>query len=240
MGLNFIDISSWQANINLDMVKMQNPLHGIIVKSTESTNYVNPYCDKWVQWAIHNNLPWGFYHFLNHHDPVEEAKFFIKHTLNYFKDGVPIADFEGNIVANYGALYLQKFVETVYHETGVKPMIYCNLSTIQGNANGFKAISDYPLWLAQWASAKDQVGFNPSPWQSGSYAPFPKMAMQQYTDHGKLNGYSGYLDFDLFFGTVEDWNKLAGKDITPKPIPEPDIGRDAVIDAIIELLEKLR
>lgn len=237
MALNFIDISSWQADINLDMVKRQNPLHGIIVKSTESTSYVNPYCDKWVQWAIREGLPWGFYHFLNHHDPVEEAKYFIKHTENYFNDGVPIADYEGSIVANYGTLYLQRFVETVYHETGVKPMIYCNLSTIQSDTNGFRAISGYPLWLAQWASAKDQIGFNPTPWQSGSYAPFGKMTMQQYTDHGKLNGYSGYLDFDVFFGDRSDWDKMAGKETAPEPEP---MGRDAIIDAIYELLEKLR
>ena len=239
--LNFIDIASWQAGINLDMVKMQNPLHGIIVKATESTSYVNPYCDKWVQWAIKNNMPWGFYHFLKHHDPVEEAKYFVKHTTNYFRDGVPIADFEADIVANYGTMYLRKFLETVYAETGIKPLVYCNLSTIQGDVNGFRPIAEggYKLWLAQWASSKDQNGFNQSPWRSGSIAPYTELTMHQYTDHGKLNGYNGYLDLDLFYGDLSDWNKLAGK-TNPEPAPEPDMGKDAIIDAIIELLEKLR
>ena len=238
MSLNFIDIASWQAGINLDMVKANNPLDGIIVKATQSTNYVNPYCDKWVQWAIQNNLPWGFYHFLDHHDPIEEAKYFVKHTQNYFNDGVPIADYEGNIVASYGTYYLRRFLETVYSETGIKPMIYCNLSTVQGDVNGFRTIADngYKLWLAQWASAAEQIGFNPTPWQKGSYAPFDRITMQQYTDHGKLNGYSGYLDLDVFFGDLNDWNKLAGKEAEPIP----DMDRDAIIDAIIELLEKLR
>lgn len=239
--MNFIDISSYQAGLDLDAVFRQNPLHGVIVKSTEGTSYVNPYCDRFVQWLIQHEKPWGFYHFLNGNDPVTEAQYFIKNTVNYFRDGVPVADYEAGIVERYGTIYLRRFVETVFEETGVKPMVYCNLSTIQADVNGFWAIATdgYPLWLAQWASAKDQIGFNPNPWQSGSYSPFKKITMQQYTDHGKLNGYNGYLDLDVFYGDEADWNILAGKE-SPTPQPVPDMGRDAIIDAIYELLEKLR
>ena len=236
MPLNFIDIASYQSGINLEAVFNQNPLDGVIVKSTEGTGYVNPYCDKWVQWLIANDKPWGFYHFLNGKEPVTEAQYFVKNTINYFNDGVPVADYEGDIVAKYGTIYLRRFVETVYEETGVKPMVYCNLSTIQGDVNGFWAIANdgYPLWLAQWASARDQIGFNPTPWQGGSYAPFKQITMQQYTDHGKLNGYSGYLDLDLFHGEAEDWYKLAGR-IAPAPEPEPV---DDKLNKAIALLEQ--
>ena len=246
MTMNFIDISSYQAGIVLDTVFAQNKLDGVIVKSTEGMKYVNPYCDKWVQWLIANDKPWGFYHFLNSTDPVAEAKSFVKNTVNYFRDGVPIADFEGNIVSAYGTYYLRRFLETVYDETGVKPLVYCNLSTLSSDVNGFKTSAEkgYKLWLAQYASTKEQIGFNPYPWRSGSVAPFENPTMHQYTDHGKLNGYSGYLDLDIFYGDINDWNTLAGKnEVKPEPTPEPDpidYGRDAIIDAIIELLEKLR
>ena len=240
MSLNFIDISSHQSDIDLDTVFGQNPLDGIIVKSTEGQGYVNPYCDRWVQYCIRNGKPWGFYHFLNSHDPVAEAKYFVKHTLNYFGDGLPAADYEGNIVTAYGTYYLRRFLETVFAETGIKPLVYCNLSTIQNDVNGFRSISEegYPLWLAQWAG--NITNFTPNPWQKGSYEPFKKLTVHQYTDRGNLNGFSGALDLDIFYGTVEDWRQLAGKGDKPTPEPVPDTGRDAIIDAIYELLEKLR
>lgn len=243
MSLNFIDISSWQANIDLASLFAQNPLDGVVVKATEKTNYVNPYCDKWVQWLIKNDKPWGFYHFLNGNEPVAEAKFFVENTINYFRDGVPIADYEADIVARYGTYYLRRWLETVYSETGVKPMVYCNLSTIQGDVNGFRTIAQdgYPLWLAQWASAKEQYGFIEHPWQSGSYAPFTKITMHQYTDRGRLNGYDGNLDFDIFYGDLSDWDTLAGK-IQPAPAPiPPDEKADTIayLENVIAYIQNL-
>ena len=233
--MNFIDIASYQATIDLDAVFQQNPIDGIIVKSSEGTGYVNyPYCDKWVQWCRRNNKPWGFYHYLNGTDPVAEAKYFVKHTENYFHDGLPCADYEGAIVSAYGTYYLRRWLETVYEETGVKPLVYCNLSTIQSDVNGFRSIADagYPLWLAQWIG--NITNFQPHPPQSGSYAPFKKLTVHQYSDKGRLNGYSGNLDLDIFYGDIDDWNALVGKDGT-EPTPAP---MDDKLTKAIALLEE--
>ena len=233
--MNFIDISSYQAGIDLEAVFAQNPLDGVIVKATQGMHYVNPYCDKWVQWLIKNGKPWGFYHFLDGTDPVAEGKRFVANTINYYLDGVPVADYEGDIVNSYGTYYLRRFLETVYAETGVRPLVYCNLSTIQSDVNGFRTIAEegYKLWLAQYAY-NAPTNFVPQPWQKGSYEPFKKITMHQYSSTGRLNGYSGNLDLDIFYGSEDDWHDLAGTK------PEPDINRDAIIDAIFELLEKLR
>lgn len=231
--MNFIDIASYQATIDLDAVFANNPIDGIIAKATEGTGYVNyPYCDKWVQWCRRNGKPWGFYHFLVGGDPVREAEYFIKHTENYFGDGLPCADYEGSVVSAYGTYYLQRWLETVYNETGIKPMVYCNLSTVQGDVNGFRTIASegYPLWLAQWIG--NITNFNPHPPQSGSYAPFTKLTMHQYTDKGRLNGYNGNLDLDVFYGSIEDWNVLVGKEET-EPVPKP---ADDNISKAMELL----
>lgn len=240
MSLNFIDISSWQAGLDLAAVFAQNPLDGVIVKATEKINYVNPHCDPWVQWCIKNKKPWGFYHFLAGSDPVAEAKFFVKNTINYFHDGLPCADYEGNIVQIGGSSYLKTFLDTVYEETGVKPMVYCSLSTIQAAVNGFRSIAaaGYPLWLAQWAG--NYTNFVPNPWQNGSYEPFKKITMHQYTDRGKLNGFSGNLDLDIFYGTVDDWNTLTGKDETqPSPAPDPAPTDKSIAQAVQLLREAL-
>ena len=242
MGLNFIDIASWQATIDLATVFEKNPLlHGVIVKATQGLTYVNPKCDKWVQWLIANKKLWGFYHYLDSTDPVAEAKRFIRDTENYWGHGVPALDYEGTIVNAYGTYYLRRFAETVYEETGVKPFIYCNLGTIQRDVNGFKTLAadGYPLWLAQYQNMNTQIGFNPSPWQSGSIAPFEKKTMHQYSSMGKLNGYPGVLDLDLFYGTAEDWKAFAqtsGGGIEPEPVPDPEPEDDWLADWI-EYLE---
>ena len=237
-SLNLIDIASWQAGIDLDAVFAQNPIAGVIVKATQDTNYVNPFCDGWVQWLIQHGKPWGFYHFLSGNDPTAEAKYFVKHTINYWGDGVPVADYEGNIVSAYGTYYLRKFLETCYAETGIKPMVYCNLSTIQSDVNGFRTIEQegYKLWLAQYASMSEQRGFLEHPWQQGSYAPFDKITMHQYTSTGKLNGYTGHLDLDIFYGTLEDWAALAGKqEEQPEPEPTPE---DPTLAKVVKLLRE--
>lgn len=58
--LNFIDISSHQADLNL--VAVSNSIQGVIVKATEGTSYVNPYCDRHYQQAKNANIMRGFYH----------------------------------------------------------------------------------------------------------------------------------------------------------------------------------
>ena len=243
MSLNLIDIASWQAQIDLPTIFSHNNIDGVIVKATEGLGYVNPYCDKWVQWLIANNKPWGFYHFLHSQYPEEEAKYFVKNTINYFHDGIPVADYEGD-AATYGPAYLKTFLDTVYKETGVKPMVYCNLSTIQGSVNGFRSIANagYQLWLAQYASMNEQVGFNPTPWQIGSYEPFKKITMHQYSSTGILKGYTGHLDLDIFYGDRADWDTLAGKSAqpTPEPAPDPNYRIAKAISLLEEVLSLLK
>ena len=221
--LNFIDISSHQGDqsFNIEKVFAENPtLAGVIVKSTQwqdsarDNMYVNPYCDHWVQWLIKHDKPWGFFHYLDGHDPVEEAKRFIKHTVNYFGAGVPCADYEDRIPREYGTVYLRKFVETVYAETGIKPLIYCQQSLIPEDVDGFRQLADagYKLWMAQYRfNTTLQVGFLENPWQSGSYYPFDRITMHQYAHTGRINGYEANLDLDLFYGSRADWMALAKK-----------------------------
>lgn len=243
MSLNFIDIASWQAGLNLETMFAQNPLHGVVVKATDGTNYVNyPYCDQWVQWLIKNDKPWGFYHFLRTADPVEEAKYFVKHTINYFHDGVPAADYEDSYVANYGTAGLKKFLETVYAETGVKCLVYCNQSTIAADVGGFRSIVNdgYKLWLAQYTGL-EQIGFREIPWRQGSVSPWEKETMHQYTEKGKLNGWSQYLDLDIFYGDRSDWDALAGKsDVKPEPTPDPGDEGKETLTKVYNLLGQAR
>ena len=224
-SLNIIDISNHQAGLNLETLFAKNPdLDGVIVKATEGTGFVDKYCDPWVQWLIKNNKPWGFYHFLSgtKTSGAEEADYFYKHCVNYFGHGIPVADLEAQAV-NRGPTYIKQFLDRIYELSGVRAMLYASLSVVQSFGTGSDPIvvNGHKLWLAQYASDNAVYGFKKTPWQSGSVAPWPAITMHQYSGNGRLNGYLGALDLDIFYGTVNDWNKIA-KTVKPKPQPAPD------------------
>ena len=98
-------------------------------------------------------------------------------------------------------------------------MIYCSVSVV--SEQNFRALTDYPLWIAQYADMNPVYGFLDKPWQRGSVSPFSKYWMHQYTSCGRLNGWGGNLDFDKFYGTKEDWISLA-KGEAPKEEPKPE------------------
>ena len=214
--MNLIDISSWQAGIDLSKLFADNPLDGVIVKATQGTGYVNPDYAKWVKWLLENGKPFGVYHYLDSADPEKQADHFYDVVKPYIGVSIPVADFEGDALAN-GVTWLRRFLERFYGLSGVKCMIYCSLSVCKS----LTGLTDYPLWIAQYADMATVNGFLDKPWQSGSVAPWGGYVMHQYTSCGRLTGYSGNLDFDKFYGTVEDWNRLCGAEGTIPPDKKP-------------------
>lgn len=242
--LNFIDISSWQAGLNLEKLFEQNNLEGVIVKATGGVSGVQATCDPWVQTLKRLNKPWGFYHYLNddsrNSSPKEEAFFFVKNCENYFHDGMPWVDYEARAL-NFGTAYLLEFLETVETLTGVKCGVYCSLSVIQSQDFSKIAAKGYPLWVAQYAN-NSVATLETEPWQRGSFAPFARYVMHQYSDNGRLTGYAGPLDLDRYYGTRESWEAMLGKakEVAPEE-PKLNIKEEliALRDKIASLIEKL-
>lgn len=233
--LNFIDISAYQKGLDLSAVFSGNDLDGVIVKATGGTSYVQNTCDPWVQWLIKNGKPWGFYHFLDddhkHSSGKAEAEFFVKNCKNYFGHGLPCADYEEPATL-LGTEYLLEFLETVYELTGVKCAVYSNLYTVQSQDFSKIAAAGYPLWLAQYADFKPRT-FADTPWQKGSFAPFDRITMHQYSSSGKLNGFANAVDIDRFYGTVEDWERLVAN-------AEPDKTEYVTVQIEKNLYEQIR
>lgn len=224
--LNVIDISSWQSGMNLaTMYSANKDLDSVIVKTTGGVSYVQQTADPWIQWLISNGKPWGFYHYLDddyrNSTGKAEAQFFVKNCKNYFKHGIPFADYEHP--ATYkGTAYLKDFLDEVYRLTGVKCGVYCSLSIVQSQDFSKICEAGYPLWLAQYASM-NPTGFQEYPWQRGSYAPYKSLMMHQYTSSGYLNGWKSRLDLNKFFGTLDDWNKyVQGDEAEPVELKPAD------------------
>ena len=228
--MNLIDIASWQAGIDLKAMFDTNPLDGVVVKATQGTGYINTEYDAWVKWLLEHDKPFGVYHFANGQDAQAEALHFYNVTQPVVGKAIPILDYEADAL-KCGTAWVKKFVDKYRELSGVTCMIYCSLSVVQ--EQDWSKLTDCPLWVAQYADGNPAYGFLDKPWQRGSVSPFPKYWMHQYTSNGRLNSWGGRLDFDKFYGSVEDWNILCGKSLTPTPAPAPTPAYKPVDSTII-------
>ena len=216
--LRTIDVSSAQGLINIKPIDCD----AVIAKATGGDNYVNDCCDFVIQQCIKLHKPFGFYHYAHEfghiNDPVTEADYCLQNTMNYFHKGLFALDYE---VAINGHNYEQadvdwcvKFINRIIEKTGVVPLLYISKSLI--SATNWKPVTDLSVagWIAQYAD-DNPTGWTDDPWSDNKpFSPF-NVAMQQYTSHGKINGYNGFLDLSIFYGDVNAWNKYAGLDKTP-------------------------
>lgn len=106
MTLNFLDTSNWQGGYNPALTGAD----AVIVKATQGDWFVDGVCDSIIQQAKAAGLPWGFYHFADEGDAVKEAAFYIDNCRNYFNDGIPVLDWEGDQSVDW----VNEFVEYVH------------------------------------------------------------------------------------------------------------------------------
>lgn len=216
--MNGIDISNWQAGI--DLRKIQYDF--MIAKATEGTSFVDKYCDGFIQTAKAMGKKWGFYHFARPtNDAIAEADYFIKHTRNYFGEGLPVLDWEAE--NKNDVQWALKWLNRVYEVTGVKPLIYMSESVVNAYDWSPVVAADYGLWVAKYRDTAPDYNYDMS--NAGNLPNvkwWPFYAMWQWTSVGRLNGYSGSLDCDVFYGSPQIWDAyVRNGPIMPEPDPEP-------------------
>lgn len=200
MMLNFIDISSHQATLNL--VDVSSSIQGVIVKATEGTNYVNPYCDGHYQQAKKCNLLRGFYHFAGTDKPEAEAEYFWNNCRNYFRDGVPVLDWEGNQSVDW----VNRFVRHLKDISGIWCWIYAN--PWRFNQGGVEP--NCARWVASYPAASHPTFAQAANWNCPEAE--GNVVAWQFCSDGRLNGYGWDLDCSLYYGDKKSWLKYAGAD----------------------------
>lgn len=205
--MNGIDVSSWQTGIDISQVDCDF----VVTKATEGTSYVNPDCDRVYQQAKSLGKELGVYHYASGGDAVKEANYFVDNIAGYIGEAILVLDFEGKAV-NRGSAWAKTFLDTVYTRTGVKPLIYMSASVVSRYDWSSVRASDYGLWVAGYSKG-DTVfyGYNsdiPMNYNVGVWSDC--VAMYQYTSSGRLSGYSGKLDMNVFYGDESTWNAYAG------------------------------
>lgn len=201
--LNGYDVSSYQASINNTNV----PGAFVIVKATQGTNYTNPYMYNQISTAKTGKKLLGLYHFANGGNYKSEADYFLSKVKPYLKDCILVLDYEGGAVPAGGTTWAKNWLDYVYKKTGIKPLIYLGLSDENlYNWKGAGVSSKYSLWVAQYNSMNQVYGYQPRPIY-GRLRNWDKLTIFQYTPAGRLSGYNGDLDLNVYYGTKNDWLK---------------------------------
>ena len=214
MALKGIDISKWQTGIDLSKVDCDF----VIVKATEGIGYVDRKCDSFYQQAKRLGKKLGFYHFARpRNDAVREAQYFYNNTKNYFGEAIPILDWEAENKSDVA--WAKRWLDEVYRLSGVKPLIYMSESVANAYNWSSVANADYGLWVAKYRDNNPDYNYNMANAGSRPRVKWWKFyCMWQWTSTGRLSGYNGNLDCNVFYGDGTTWDKYAGKSGTTQPV----------------------
>lgn len=208
MALKGIDISNWQAGINLAAVAPN--VDFVIVKATEGIGFVDKQCDKFFQEAKRLGKKLGFYHFARTNNAVAEADFFYQNTRDYFGQAIPILDWE----VDDSVAWVNEFVNRIHELSGVWCWVYANPWRFnQGTVN-----LNCGRWIAGYPYAITDVAYgikNPMP---SSYKPKNGIICAwQFTSSCRITGYNGTLDANVFYGDAAAWDAYCGKAASTSP-----------------------
>jgi GH25 family lysozyme M1 (1,4-beta-N-acetylmuramidase) len=229
MSLNGIDISSFQTGIDMTVV----PADFVIIKATQGNWYINPDCDRAYQQADTTGKLLGIFHYADGSgSPEEEADYFIDNIQGYIGNVLLALDWEQEAL-QLGPGWALAWLNHVQARTGIKPVIYMSVSVTREYDWSSVVSSDYGLWVAGYYAGNAPMGYNPdAPDQGVGY--WPGYAIYQYTSSGQLDGYSGNIDLDVFYGDANAWLAYAGANTTPvaptpteppKPIDPGDLSK---------------
>lgn len=200
-----IDISYWQGKVDFTKVKNDGIKFAILREGYRKT--IDEKFLEYVEGCQKNGIKiLGVYHFcyaINEAEVIAEAKSCISNVqkAGLSKETIIFMDFEYDTVkkaaargvtlgANECTAFTKKFCEYVEGE-GYKAGIYSNIDYYKNMYTDKSLFNKYVFWLAHYTSG--------SPAYSCVY--------QQYSSSGKVNGISGNVDMDWYFGSFDEGQK---------------------------------
>lgn len=183
MSLNVVDLSNNNGSKNI----ADYPADAYMFKATEGSNFVDKYCDPFVQQAIKANKPFGVYHFIDGSNWKTQADFFVKSVQGYIGKGILVLDYE--MYGRQGTSVLKQMLDYIQSATGVKPLVYTSASVLFEEDFSEIVKADYGLWVAAYQSKFPAIKH----WKNA--------AMWQYT--------STPYDKNYFYGDAKTWKAYA-------------------------------
>jgi GH25 family lysozyme M1 (1,4-beta-N-acetylmuramidase) len=202
--INIIDVSDHQKSIDFEKVKASGLVDAVMMRSTEGGSYIDWHFSGNRDVCRMFNIPRGFYHTgrpdLNINTPEGEAAFFLNVVGELHKYEVLALDLEPDYIKGVTNLvdWSKRFLDYVYKQTKVRPMLYMGRSTCRGYTWTSVVDADYGLWIS---TLEGNPAFPEIPyWQL--------TAMHQYSDKGVIPGITANtVDLNIFNGDLEQFKK---------------------------------
>ncbi len=175
------------------------PVSFVYIKSTEGTTIRNRYFLKDYVAARTEGIHVGAYHFFSLRSPaLEQAVYFVNHTLIRDDDFPPVLDVEpsdAQIRKIGGDEELMRririFMEYVERRTNKRPILYISQGFINNHMKNADDIKQkYNVWIARY----------------GEYKPDVKLVFWQLSPEGRVQGITGPVDINVFNGYQGQWN----------------------------------
>lgn len=187
-----IDVSDWQGYINYGEVKNAG-IDVVYIKSSQGSNWKDPYFELNYENAKANGLKVGVYHFLtatNTYEAEQEAEFFAQVISGKQIDCKLAMDFE--VFGGIGTYEINEvskaFLTKTKELTGKEMVIYSDLYNAT-NVFDEELANKYPLWIAYYGNYNYLRDVNTN-WE--------EFIGVQYEDNGRIGGISGNVDRDLY------------------------------------------
>lgn len=187
-----IDVSHYQKQVDWNLVAEQK-ISFAFIKSTEGLEFKDSMFNK--NWSLSKkaNMVRGAYHFFRPTlDVNTQFENYKNHTNLMVGDMPPILDVEvyDGVSDDSLTARVQRWLTLAEDYYQVKPVLYTYQKffnkTLQGKFNA------YPLWIARYNRFFEPNLVN-SEWK-----------FWQYGNKGNLDGVEGYIDFNVFSGSLEE------------------------------------
>ena len=228
-----IDVSGWDSTSDWNSVFNQG-VRFVFVKASENTSSDSKFSQHW-QGSKSVGMYRGAFHFFHSEldTAAQQATAFIQAVGSDRGELPPVLDLEPVLDANKKDISpsgntlltrVKTWLDAVESAFGRKPMIYTSNSYATSHGVNASWLVNYPLWLAQypWMAGTHNEYTDPAvppmpggiPQQPPVFQPW---IIWQYTESGRLNAFSGGIDFNYFNGSLDDLAKLAGTSVVPLP-----------------------
>ncbi|HFC00157.1 MAG TPA: glycoside hydrolase family 25 protein [Phaeodactylibacter sp.] len=199
-----IDVSRYQSHIDWKKVANQDITFAFVKASEGETISDNFFCQNWKEMKD-AGIRRGAYHFFRPKTAVlTQVRNFMDNVFLEKGDLPPVLDVEvlDGVSSEDLVIRIKTWLEIIENEYNIRPIIYTNLKFY--NTHLAETFAEYPVWIARYNHYFEPQLANDKKWM-----------FWQYGNRGRIDGINGDVDFNVFHGTMEDFEKLC---YTPEEI----------------------
>lgn len=199
-----IDVSKYQGTINWKKVAKSKKVKFVYIRATEGTSIKDPRYKANIDSARKHNIYVGSYHVYSSKTTAYQQFANFKSVVSKKKqDLIPVLDIEGHHSGNLYMARVDKLLELMEKEYGVKPMIYTSEKVYHEHFAG-KRYRSYHIFVAKYKGT-----------------PAIRYTLWQHSKTGRISGISGDVDLDKFHKKHSLYDILMPKHRKKKTAPKP-------------------